>query len=191
MKKLERLAWIQRTFGINYVQGYWTCRTWKEIEETTSYFENDFGFKWGLRTDTVNGTDQGYQLPFLFNGTLEGARVIWNEHREKLIYIVTERLPIVRLHGVALRVAPEYVFIEWNEREKDIAQRHMYRHPENLRSAVFGPGSQLPLWGAVRRVINPRHTSQQRFLEVYRLMLTTDVEELTFSVKPNGQVIIW
>ena len=190
MKKLARLDWIRRTFGSQYVQPFRACFTWDEIVDAIGIYEHLYG-KWSIRTDYRSGTQQGYQLPFIFAGNRKEAKRVWKQNGQKLVYMVIKTLLYTRLQAVAQRVGSQHIFIEWNEAEKDVPQRHMYRHPENLRQLVFGPGSRAFVWGCMRRVINPRRASWHRFDEVYRLMLATDVDEITFSVTPEGSVVIW
>lgn len=154
MKKIQRLEWIAQTFGRKYVLPFEACYTLEEITRAAERF--DAGpIGWGMRTDTRNGSTQGYQLPFLYKGNMMDAKAVYEKHRDALVYIVCQRIPRVILHGVAMLLDPEHVHIEFNDREKEIAQRHMYDHPENLRSLFFGPSSYYPWNGHVHRCYNP------------------------------------
>jgi hypothetical protein len=192
VKKVARLEWIHDRFGEEYIQPYQMCRTFRELHIACTSFQHGNGWEWGLRTDLRNGTEQGFNLPFLYKGNITAAMKIWERYGERLVYIVTKHLPAVRLNAVAIPVGPEHVFIEWNERERKIAQRNMYDNPKNVRRSIFGSGSEVYWNGSMRRVFNPRHASWWRFDEVYRLALSTaSVDEITFSVTPDGKVVIW
>src|SRR5437867_1038428 len=99
MKKVERLRWVEETFGKNYVLPYWVCTEWSQIELAVKNFENA-NRTWGLRTDLRNGQDQGYQLPFVHHGEMQAARTVFDKHTDKLLYIVCENVLIRRLSAV-------------------------------------------------------------------------------------------
>lgn len=67
MKKIDRLRYIEKNFGLEFVLRYFLCKTWGEIEKAIHYFENK-GLGWGMRTDTFSGNSQKFMCPFLFKG---------------------------------------------------------------------------------------------------------------------------
>jgi hypothetical protein len=147
---------------------------------------------WGVRTDCPNGTAQGYSLPFIWKGTLVEALKLWNEHKDRLLYIVVENVLRVQLHAVAVKLDAEHVLFEWNDKEPEIWQRQMYRKPENLRKIVVGPGGYELLWGyAFVRCVPSEYTSQWRFDDIYDVIIHSDVDEVTFTVREDGKLIVW
>lgn len=191
MKKLERLLWIERTFGPEFVLPYRACRTWEEIEFAFSRFESA-GRTWGIRTDFVNGRCQGHGLPFLHHGSAAGAKEIWSLHGEKLVYIVSENVLRRRLSGVGIKVGSEHVLFEWNDKEPTISQREMYDKPENVQRIVVGPGGYELVFGEIPiRCVPPEYTSWRRFDEIYDVMIHMDVDEATFTVREDGKLVVW
>lgn len=191
MKKLERLAWVERTFGADFVNPYRACSTWPEISEAMSGF-TAAGRGVGIRTDLPNGHTQGYQLPFLWKATPDSARELWEKHRDRLVYIVCENLLRVRLHAVALKVDSEHALFEWNDREPAISQRDMYRHPENVRRIALGPNRFIiPFGGFMVRSVDPADASFYRFDRIYDVLIHSDEDEATFSVREDGRVVVW
>lgn len=190
MRKLDRLAWVERTFGSECVMPYRACRTWGDIRLAISWHE-EVPRTWGMRTDRPGGAQQGFNLPFLFHGTHDGAHEIWEAHTTSLVYIVSKNIPSVQLNAVAMRIAPEHILIEWNSKEKTISQRQMYDRLENVRRAVFGPGSGIPWNRRVWRVMGPLEGSQYRFDKVYQTMMTHNLDEVTFSVAADFQLVVW
>jgi hypothetical protein len=191
VKKVARLKWIQETFGKDFVLPYRVCKDQYEIHLAICIFE--MGKKtWGMRTDTSTGQTQGFNLPFLFKGTPEGAAKIWDEHQHKLEYIVSENVLKVRLQAVAVKLDPEHVFFEWNDKEPEISQRQMYRHPENLRQIVLGPSNYVFPWdGQPMRSVRPEYAASQRFDKIYDVMVHSDVDEATFTVRDDGKLVVW
>jgi hypothetical protein len=190
MKKIERLRWIQSIFGPEFVLKYFFCKNWEEISQAIDYFENR-GQTWGMRTDTNHGTTQGNLCPFLFKGSRQEAEKIWRENREQLYYLVSENLPRVFCHGVAELIDEEHIFIEFNDKEKNISQRDMYKHPENLRRIAVGPASYVFYKSLLIRSFHPEEVIDYAFDKIYFPMVQWKIKEITFSIKPNKQVIIW
>lgn len=190
LKKLERLSWVEKTFGADCVMPYRSCRDWSEIEHAIRWHEG-VPRTWGIRTDTVNGHRQGFGLPFVFHGSRLAAQEIWGFHGNRLVYIVSQNLPKVRVHSVALRIDKEHIFVEWNDQEEASSQREMYDHPENLRRAVFGPHNFVPWNGVVWRSFRPRDGAQFRFEKVYATMMSHGLDEVTFSVARDGRLVVW
>ena len=191
MKKIERLQWIEKVFGSGFAIEYIFCKNWGEIIRAIDYFEGR-GKGWGLRTDTNTETiQQSYLCPFLFSGTRDAAAKIYQENQERLYYIVCENLPEVLCHGVAELVDAEHIFIEFNDKERNIAQRDMYDRPKNLRRLGVGPSSYVFHMGIWVRSFPPEETSHYGFDKIYYPMIWNRIEEITFSVKTNKQVIIW
>lgn len=191
MKKIDRLHWIQSRFGADAVMPYRYCETWSDITAAIEWAGRS-GFEWGMRTDTRAGQDQGYLLPFLFDGQTDAARKIYDQHGDRLYYIVSERLPIVLAQGVALLLDDrDSVFIELNAREHEISQRDMYRHPHNLTQFAVGHGGFVTFGPQVYRCINPLHVRGYSLDRVHEAMTEHEIEEVTFSIKIGGQLVVW
>lgn len=191
MKKVERLRWIEETFGKDFVLPYWVCMEWSQMDLAIKNFEIA-KHTWGLRTDLRNGQDQGYQLPFIHHGNLEEARKVFEKHQEKLLYIVCENVLVRRLSAVAIKIDPEHVLFEWNDKETTISQRAMYKHPENLRQLVLGPNNTVFPWdGSPMRATRPEYAAFLKFDGIYDVMVHSEVDEATFTVRDDGKVIVW
>lgn len=191
MKKVERLRWVEETFGKEFVLPYWVCTEWPQIELAVQDMDNKRR-TWGLRTDLRNGQDQGYQLPFVHHGNKEEVKKIFDEHQGKLLYIVCENVLIRKLSGVAIKIDQEHVLFEWNDKETTISQRAMYKHPENLRQMAFGPNNLVFPWdGGPIRSTRPEYGAFFKFDEIYDVMIHSDVDETTFTVRDDGKVIVW
>lgn len=191
MKKVARLKWIEETFGKDFVLPYRVCADPYEITLAISMFEMSRK-TWGMRTDTRNGSTQGFSLPFLFHGTPEKAAEIWDVNKDKLVYIVSENVPKVRLHAVAVKISPEHVLFEWNGKEPMISQRKMYDHPENLREIVVGPGGMELIWGyRFVRCVLPEYAEALQFDRIYDVMIHSDVDEATFTVRDDEKLVVW
>ena len=192
MKKIERLREIEAKFGKEFVLPYRLCSGWPQITKAIGYFERR-GITWGLRTDTRDGTEQGYGCPFLFRGSVEEAQKIFQTHGRKLYYIVCENVPEVLLHGVAWPAGEDDIFIEFNDKEPDISQRAMYNNPKNLRIIAVGPSNLVMRLKQPVRCFSPIYVRDKCFDEVYRLMMChREVKEITFSVRAHDhRLIIW
>ncbi|MEK7611773.1 MAG: hypothetical protein AAB407_00255 [Patescibacteria group bacterium] len=192
MKKIARLQWIQERFGEEFVLPYKVCTTWKDISLAISEFEKSRK-TWGLRTDIIGGTTQGYLQPFLLNGTRKEAQEIWRKSGNKLIYIVCENVLSVVCHGVAIPIDKESVFFEYNSSEPTISQRAMYQNPQNLRHIVIGYGGHAYFAGRFYRSVSPVFGSIYRFDTVYELALCIPkVDEITFTVRsPDRRLVLW
>lgn len=190
MKKIDRLRYIEKNFGLEFVLRYFLCKTWGEIEKAIHYFENK-GLGWGMRTDTFSGNSQKFMCPFLFKGSIDDARKIWKENGRGLYYIVCENILEVLCHGVAELLDEEHIFIEFNDREPHIAQRHMYERPENLRHLAVGPNSFVFRNEVLVRSFHPEEVVVYSFDKIYYPMIANKIRETTFTVTPNGKVIVW
>lgn len=191
MKKVERLRFVESTFGPEFVSPYRACSTLPEIEAAIAGFEAS-GRTWGLRTDFADGTTQGYQLPFLHHGTPAAARRLWEQRGAGLVYIVCENILRRRLSGVGVKVGPDRVLFEWNDREPTISQRQMYDRPENVRRVVVGPGGCELVWGyAPMWCVPPERASWWGFDRVYDAMVHQGVDEATFTVREDGRIVVW
>lgn len=192
MKKIARLRWIEETFGKDFVLPYWVCTEWAQIELAIKNFEAGKR-TWGLRTDLRNGHDQGYQLPFIHHGEIEKAKEVFEKHSDALLYIVCENVLLRRLSAVAIKLDPEHVLFEWNDKEATISQREMYKKPENLRQIVLGPSGYFFPWGGGMplRCVPPEYAEGFKFDEIYEVMIYSDVDEATFTVRADGKVIVW
>jgi hypothetical protein len=192
MKKIERLRWIERVFGPEYVSPYVACYTWDEITSAICGWKHEKG--WSVRTDTRNGTTQGLLCPFLFEASLADVYRIWRRHGDALVYIVCGRVQPVMLQGVGMRLDDEHVFFEINDQEPMIAQRHMYDRPENLRSFVVGHGGGYFWNGRAYRSHEPEDVWRFGLDIVYSRIMEVNVpigEEVTFSVLPDRSIVIW
>ncbi|MFH1178447.1 MAG: hypothetical protein V1711_01850 [bacterium] len=194
MKKIDRLRWIEETFGKEFVLPYVLCNDLQDILNAINAFEAT-GKTWGFRTDTREGQTQGILCPFLFKGTINGARKIWNENKKKLYYLVCENILEVRCHGVAVLLDAEHIFIEFNDKEPFISLRDMYKHPKNLRHIGIGPSSFVFVWEIPTpiRCFHPEETSMYSFDRLYRLMVSIKLREIVveFTVTDKKKIIIW
>lgn len=199
MKKLERLAWIERTFGADMVSPYKACYTWGQIILALSGFWSRGDPRPGVRTDFIGGDTQGFNLPFVYpvsdTAGVEAVRRIWLGYSHALVYIVSGSVQPVLTQGVAERLDDEHVFFEVNDKEPEVTQRHMYDHPQNLRQFVLGPSSAY-----IRRdrggerlfpCYNPEWGAVQSLDRIYAAMYQGGAHELTFSIKMNKRVILW
>lgn len=191
MKKVARLKWIEETFGKDFVLPYRVCVDQYDISLAICCFHMAKK-TWGMRTDTKEGTTQGFSLPFLFHGTPEGAAKIWDAHKDKLVYIVSENILRYKLQAVAVKVDPEHVLFEWNDKEPEISQRQMYNRPENLRQIALGPNSLVFPWnGQPIRSVRPEYAQGFKFDMIYDVMVHSDVDEATFSIRDDGKLVVW
>lgn len=196
MKKIDRLKWIEKTFGPGFVLPYFYCQTWEEIEKAIRYFKRN-NRSWGMRTDTVSGNSQGYELPFLFESSIKKARKLWDEHNGKLYYIVSEKQPSdILCQAVARRFDNKHIIIEFLVDSK-ISLRQMYQFPERLRRIGVGPCNWI-VWPNVSveeniRCFYPREVEIYGFNKVYDLMLNhgVKVEEMEITVVNSNKIIIW
>jgi hypothetical protein len=191
MHKLERLEHITRTFGPEFVVPYRACRTWPEIEAAIKWFETNGEPKWGMRTDTLGGQIQGFGCPFVYPGTLDGALAVWNEHHDRLVYIVCGAVQPVICHGVGILIDDEHVFFEINDKEPHITQRNMYDRPGNLKSLVLGHAGHVNWNGGFLRSFDPEDAQNIRLDSIWRTMVLNKVSEATFSIRQTGKIVIW
>jgi hypothetical protein len=197
MKKIDRLRWIEKTFGQEFVLPYFFCHNWEEILEAINTFESS-GKTWGLRTDICGsetpGQTQGILYPFLFQGSVDGAKKLWKENGEKLHYLVSLNILEVTCHGVAELLDPEHIFIEFNDKEPFISLRDMYNNMENVRRIGVGPSAFITRWETVVRCFHPEEVSIYRFDDLYRLMVSTKLVEKTIEFTITDvpkRIIIW
>lgn len=197
MKKIDRLRWVEKTFGSGFVLPYFLCRNWEEILDAINAFESS-GKTWGLRTDVCGdetpGQTQGTLCPFLFRGSVDEAKKIWEENREKLYYLVCLNILKVTCHGVAELLDAEHIFIEFNDKEPFISLREMYNNPKNLRRIGVGPSNFVTRWETAVRCFHPEEVSTYRFDDLYRLMVSTELAEATVEFTITDvpkRIIIW
>jgi hypothetical protein len=201
VKKIERLRWVEKVFGQSFVLKYFYCLTWEDVEAAIGFFEKS-SKTWGMRTDLVDCWSHcmaGHKLPFLLHGTRKEAKKIWCQYGSSLYYLVSLNLPLVKLHGVAYLVDDEHIYVEINDKEETISQRMMYEHPGNLRSFGIGPSSYIfypPATekhpsGALYRCYHPEEVMILSLDLLYRQIVAAKVEETTFSVTPQRQVVVW
>lgn len=191
MKKVARLKWIEETFGKDFVLPYRVCKDHYDIFLAISIFEMSKK-TWGMRTDFPEGHTQGFGLPFLFHGTPEGAAKIWDANKDKLVYIVSENILRYKLQAVAVKLDDEHVLFEWNDKEPEISQRQMYKHPENLRQLALGPNNLVFPWnGSPLRSVRPEYAADLQFDRIYDVMVHSNVDEATFSIRDDGRLVIW
>lgn len=195
MRKVKRLQQVTERFGPEFVLPYRACHSWEEIEEVVCEFESQ-GQTWGVRTDFAIGFQQGFDLPFELHGTLEKVRTIWKKNGSQLEYIVSWNILANYCQAVAIAVDEEHVFFEYNPFEPGIAQRHMYKNPENLRHLLVGPfrRTSLPEPNYPFPVFKPEDqiVRDLGFHVICMLGLSPKDEEITFTVRsPDKKVIIW
>lgn len=191
MKKIDRLRWIEETFGKDYVLPYVVCFTQAEIMKAIAEFQNA-GKTWGMRSDTREGTTQAINLPFIHHGTPEAAQKVWDEFQNKCVYIVCGNVLRRRYSAVAIKMDPEHIFFEWNDKEPEISQRAMYKNLGNLRRIVLGPNNLVFREdGIAYRSVRPEYTSDLRFDEIYDVMVHFDVKETTFTLRDDGKLVVW
>lgn len=191
MKKVARLKWIEETFGKDYVLPYRVCKDHYDIFLAISCFEM-VKKTWGMRTDFRDGESQGFNLPFVHHGTPEAAAKVWDEYKDKLVYIVSENVLRRRYSAVAIKMDPEHIFFEWNDKEPEISQRAMYKNLGNLRRIVLGPNNLVFREdGIAYRSVRPEYTSDLRFDEIYDVMVHFDVKETTFTLRDDGKLVVW
>lgn len=192
MKKIARLKWVEEVFGKDFVLPYRVCSSAREITEAVASFEGA-GKTWGMRTDTREGSTQGFNLPFVLNGTVEKALEIWGKYGVDLYYIVSENQGAsIRLQAVAVKLDDEHVLFEWNDKEPTISQRQMYNHPENLRRLALGPNNMVFPWnGLPVRSVRPEYAACLKFDRIYDVMVHSEIDETTFTMRTNGQLVIW
>lgn len=191
MKKVARLKWIEETFGKDFVLPYRACFSREEIFLAIGGFEM-VKKTWGMRTDTRNGQTQGFNLPFVHHGTPQAASDVWDKHGDKLVYIVSENVLCRRLSAVAVKLDPEHVLFEWNGKEATISQREMYKRPENLRQIVLGPSNFFFPWGSLPiRSVRPEYAADLQFDRIYDVMVHSDVDETTFTLRDDGKLVVW
>lgn len=192
MKKVDRLKWIEETFGKDYVLPYHVCLSSYDIITAIDGFET--GKKtWGMRTDHRAGNAQGFNLPFVHHGTWEGAAKVWEDYGEKLVYIVSENVLLRRYSAVAIKIDPEHVYFEWNDKEPTISQRQMYKNLENLRRLAVGPNNLVYPWpgGDPVRSVRPEYAADLKFDEIYDVMVHSDVDEATFTLRADNKLVVW
>jgi len=191
LKKVARLKWIEETFGKDYVLPYVVCFNQAEIMKAIAGFQSA-GKTWGMRADTREGSTQAISLPFIHHGTREAAQKVWDEFQDKCVYIVCGNVLRRRYSAVAVKMDPEHVFFEWNDKEPEISQRAMYKNLENLRRIVVGPNNLVFREdGIAYRSVRPEYTSDLKFDEIYDIMVHFDVKETTFTLRDDGKLVVW
>lgn len=191
MTKLERLSWIERTFGTDCISPYLACRNLVSMINAIDGFQRG-GRGVGIRTDLVDGHTQGYQLPFVWKAGFDDAHKLWEKHRDRLVYIVCENVLRVRLNAVAQKLDAEHVFFEFNDREHETTQRDMYKQPDNVRRIALGPNRFVLPWGNLFvRCVDPVDASFYRFDQIYDILIHSDQDEATFSVREDGRLVVW
>lgn len=191
MKKVARLKWIEETFGKDFVLPYQVCKDHNVISMAILAFEMKKK-TWGMRTDFKDGNTQGFNLPFIHHGTLDEAMKVWDKYQDKLVYIVSENVLLRRYSAVAIKLDPEHVLFEWNDKEPTISQRQMYKNLDNLRRIVLGPNNLLFREdGIAMRSFRPEYTSELKFDVIYDVMMHYDVDDATFTLRDDGKLVVW
>lgn len=191
MKKVARLKWIEETFGKDFLLPYRVCFDREDLFLAISEFTMTQK-TWGIRTDTKDGTIQGFNLPFIHHGTPENAAELWDKYGLKLVYIVVENVLRRRLSAVAIKIDAEHVLFEWNDKEAEISQRQMYNKPDNLRQIVLGPNNYVFPWnGPAIRSVRPEYASDLRFDRIYDVMIHSEVDETTFTLRADNKLVVW
>lgn len=191
MKKVARLKWIEETFGKDFVLPYRVCFDAGDIILAISIFEMAKK-TWGMRTDFREGSTQGFNLPFVHHGTREAANKVWDEYQDKLVYIVSENVLLRRYSAVAIKLDPEHILFEWNDKEPTISQRQMYKNLDNLRRIVLGPNNLLFREDGIKmRSVRPEYTTDLKFDVIYDVMVHYDVDDTTFTLRDDGKLVVW
>ncbi len=196
MKKLDRLKYIESNFGQQYVLEYFSCRSLKEILEAIDYF-NSKQVQWSLRTDSVSlNFNQSQLSPFIYLGKKEEAISLWNTNGSQLEYIIFKAMPKCYLNGVAKIIDSEMVFFEYNEIEKEIAQRHMYQMPKNLSHLIIGQTRHSSVvysgWPGPMFLPFDEFVVKRKLNQIYSLVYSIKEKEITFSISyPERKIIIW
>jgi hypothetical protein len=135
---------------------------------------------------------QAISLPFIHHGTTAAAQKVWDEFKTKCVYIVCENVLRRRYSAVAVKMDPEHIFFEWNDKEPEISQRAMYKNLGNLRRIVLGPNNLVFREdGIAYRSVRPEYTSDLKFDEIYDIMVHFDVKETTFTLREDGKLVVW
>lgn len=202
MKKVDRLRWIEQTFGPEFVLPYRACRAWPEVQTTIDEF-------WlasrrpSLRTDWRAGSERGFNLPFVHPVNLLQAYNLWQEWGERLVYIIYEGVTPERTicNVLAERIGPTTFLVEWDA--GGCAQR-AWEHAcmplwhawvEALDdSDMCVRGRDLPARGwtkFVRPRHLPAHTAFERIVDRL-VVLPADADPQTvYTVRDDGRIVIW
>lgn len=199
MNKVNRLRFIVERYGPEFVFPFFVCRTWEEIAKAIVSFESE-GKMWGIRTDYPSMQRLGFSLPFIPHANAKQAEELWQQHRDRLVYIIYNTMTEACVNAVAIRLDAEHVLFEYNPVDIFLTQRHMYNHPRNLRQMIVGPhrslryavgnsfASSFPVF-----VLEDARVQDLHFPKMYNLFLIhPDEQEITFSVRlRTNQIIIW
>lgn len=196
MRKLDRLRWIEATYGPEYVLPYRACYDWHEVARTIEHF-------WytkltpSLRTDWRDAPEQGYNLPFVHPGVCwPQAWEVWDKWREKLVYIVTEGVSPEQTmcNAAAERLGPSLLLVEWDE--GGCAQRAWEQTCVLLHHAfvddVGGWWQPVQPWPHGVRVKRPKMLPSELHMErMYPLLLAAGDKHAVWTVRRDGQIVIW
>jgi len=198
MKKVERLQYIEREWGPEWVLPYRACSTWEEIRQAIQTLRAAVGWI-GMRTDWPGGPSQGTNLPFVYHVNEEKAREIWDEHGDRLSYIVCGGVsPVDNLANVmAERRSRSLLLVEWDD--GGCAQRdwehvcmplhHAYVDRWNSWQAPHPIPSWPPLTVRVRPVW--AMPPQLRLSELYDRLVAAKEDETVWTVCRDGRIVIW
>jgi len=193
MRKVERLRFIENRFGNQFVLPYVECHRKQELAAAIEGFESD-GVTWGLRTDVKDGTAQGFGLPFILDGTFDGAMKLFRQYGDRLTYIVSHNILDYHCNGVAVPHDKDHVFFEINPFDNN-SQRRMYDHSENLRVLFVGESRRVLNQDRFYPGFKPEdsYARDLRLSDIYNLIVgSNDVDEVTFSVRnPDKKIVIW
>ncbi len=202
MKKVDRLRWIARTFGPEFVLPYRVCRSWPGIFRAITDLRQQVGWV-GMRTDFPAGAEQGINLPFVYNVDEEKAWQVWAAHGDRLVYIVCGGIPPEgnACNVLAERIGPTQFLVEWDA--GGCAQR-AWEH------------TCMPLWhawvevlddsdGCVRgndlpgrgwtRFVRPRHlparTAFERIVDRLVVLPVGSDPQTVYTVRDDGRIVLW
>ncbi len=203
MKKLDRLHWITRTFGPEFVLPYEVAYEPYAAILALQKFRAS-GHEPSIRTDYKDGATQGFNLPFVYpSATDEDFVRLWSEWGDRLVYIITEGVSPERsrCNVSVLRLTPTFFLVEWDQ--GNCAQRAWEHTCVPLEHAFVEASDDVdhdahfaidPGRGLLRTLRPRQLPSRTRFeFLVDRIVaLPMSADPLTvYTVRDDGKVVIW
>jgi len=201
MRKIDRLRWIERAYGPEFVLPYRACYTPDDLRAAFNSFP--LGTPLSVRTDWADAPDQGYGLPFLYNNAdVSKVLAVWDRWGPKLVYIVCASItPEENFANVAAeQIGPTRFLVEWDD--GDCAQR-AWEHAcmplyhafvETADDTDFGSYDEVPGRGVVRFVRPRSLPARTAFERMFLRILTAPdaVDPLTvYTVARDGRIVVW
>lgn len=207
MKKIDRLTWVERNFGMHHVCPWRVATT---PEEAYKLWEVLAGacpapVSLGIRTDWLDPTrSAGMKLPFLYHTTptkeglltaLSWLRKIQRKFGDtQLAFIVSRGIaPSESAHNcVALRAdAAGDWLLEWDsghqsQRDMEATAGSALRH-----RGCSSSGSNIIFRGASILASHPAHFRDLGWDRIYHRATELGADEVTFTKCHDGRVIIW